>query len=840
MTVVPTNRDGQANAAAKDRLDLQDREVWKKIYFLATTINSQGLNAKFHRRSDSCSTAKTIKLRKSEKINKTLTMTTQTPQNALPKRSRGRPKGYEPFSQQSDSKCSSTLSALNKLIDERAGGDATGLILAYLQSRHAKSHFDYRQFDRSFELSRINKLISGFKNIYDSTPDYNKVQVSSIFRNAGITRKELKERNISISSTSWANAGKHLRELGAGVPRPAQPRRGISSDVIKQIREYFYSDEITTASSYRTVIKSVKNPAAPKEFLRDADGNIVKEIVPVRFLHNISRSFAWDKFHKENPDAAIKKSKFFQLIPQEVKNGNRETDKCPVCYYGKKIIKELTTLEKQIHSECLNCDTANCHVEDAIAEDIKNELATLRANKEVYSQHASDKDRQRNTCNNQIRSLELGEALAILDFKSNLKVNQHNVQLNHEFYQQHSRSLLGLTLVLPNQVCKDQGIHNYVYFDFLSDNLNHNAHFVITALKTFLGHEFVKDLGLSKISFWMDGAGHFKNGHLAKFLSDIESEYHISTNWNHYTEYHGKSLCDSRFSTITQWIKTELQSENGSIETTDDLIRVIQQGQLKSNSVRQLNKQQPIKSFQINIEIPDINEIDSYVIKNIKTFHCFRAVQGVIKCSVYSTDSAEVEQPRKIECVSLSTVSRRGYQTQQFDVDNLFNGLVDKQRKQNHFHGGGCLRKAPTSKRRSKTRDTTRGSASQPVPETEALYNDIDYYSQGSAISDDEMPIDNEQSQPEISNQFSNTEPSTAVDSSQYETIIHAPSDIEIFQSPLFQQVQELVTSGQITDLNSYLSTLFTSILANVSPNLSLNNTNVSAGPLTRILSRVK
>lgn len=32
---------------------------------------------------------------------------------------------------------------------------------------------------------------------------------------------------------------------------------------------------------------------------------------------------------QENLDPAIKQSKFFQLIPQEVKNGNRETDKMP-------------------------------------------------------------------------------------------------------------------------------------------------------------------------------------------------------------------------------------------------------------------------------------------------------------------------------------------------------------------------------------------------------------------------------------------------------------------------------------------------------------------------------
>jgi hypothetical protein len=309
----------------------------------------------------------------------------------------------------------------------------------------------------------------------------------------------------------------------------------------------------------------------------------------------------------------------------------------------------------------MNCDTVNCHADDDIAEDTKKELATQRYNRKVYEQHASNKTRQRATCNEQIRSLQPGHALAILDFKANLKVNQHYVQLNHEFYQQHSRSLLGLTLVLPNQVSKDLNIHEYVYFDILSDNLNHNAHFVITALKAVFDHDFVKNLNLNKITFWMDGVAHFKNGHIAKYLSDVELTTGMDISWNHFGEYHGKSLCDSRFSSITQFIKMELQSRFGSIETTDDLIRVISSGQEKSNNAVRLGREErPIKSIQMAIDIPDVTEIDNYVIKNIKTFYSFKSKEGVISCSVYSADSAEVVQKRKIEtCGNINSITQR-------------------------------------------------------------------------------------------------------------------------------------------------------------------------------------
>ena len=199
-----------------------------------------------------------------------------------------------------------------------------------------------------------------------------------------------------------------------------------------------------------------------------------------------------------------------------------------------------------------------------------------------------------------------------------------------------------------------------------------------------------------------------------------------------------------------------------------------------------------------------------------------------------------MEQPRKIESVSVSTASRRGYQTQQFDVDNLFNGLIDKQNKQNHFHSGGTLNKAPKSKRPSKNKITTISSASQPVPEKEPQYDITDFYSQGSAISDDEAPIDSEQQQTEISECNSNVVATQMADSLQTNTNTQLPTDDDILQGPLFQHVQELVASGQIIDLESHLSALFTSILANFNSTYSFTSTNVNLGPLTRILSRVK
>jgi len=116
----------------------------------------------------------------------------------------------------------------------------------------------------------------------------------------------------------------------------------------------------------------------------------------------------WHKFHSENPDAKIKRSKFYELIPPEFKDGHRETDKCPVCHYGKKITSELTKLEGEIHVNCMNCDMTKCHMEDNLGSNTREELKVLRDNIAIYKQHFADNQCQRDNFNSDMTNLQPG------------------------------------------------------------------------------------------------------------------------------------------------------------------------------------------------------------------------------------------------------------------------------------------------------------------------------------------------------------------------------------------------------------------------------------------------
>ena len=247
----------------------------------------------------------------------------------------------------------------------------------------------------------------------------------------------------NISNKAWVNAGKHITEFGVRAPHPTQKKQGISPNVTKKIKDSY-------VSSYRT-IKLPKIDEDTKQALHNDENKIIKDIINVRFL-NFTKDYVRHKFHTENPGAKIKRSKFYELIPPEFKDGHHETDKCPVCHYGKKITSELTKLEGEIHINCMNCDTTKCHMEDNLGSNTCEELKVLRDNITIYKQHVADNQCQCDNFNSDMTNLQPGQALFVIDFKANMKVNQHRVQLNREFYQQHSRSLLGIAAVLPNQV----------------------------------------------------------------------------------------------------------------------------------------------------------------------------------------------------------------------------------------------------------------------------------------------------------------------------------------------------------------------------------------------------
>jgi len=182
----------------------------------------------------------------------------------------------------------------------------------------------------------------------------------------------------------------------------------------------------------------------------------------------------------------------------------------------------------------------------------------------------------------------------------------------------------------------------------------------------------------------------------------------------------------------------------------------------------------------------------------------------------------------------MSTNVRKGYQTKQFTVDNLYNGLGDKQAKRSHFRANGVLNKAPKSKRKSKNNNNE--SASQLAVQSEVEYDHFDYYSQGSAISDDENDAiigsdpNPSSGQPEHSSSTSFAQP-------VYKIITSSPESDSLL--PILHQLSEMLASGQISDLNSFISDLYGETGSRQNSTNIITNFNSPDGPITQILSHV-
>ena len=71
-----------------------------------------------------------------------------------------------------------------------------------------------------------------------------------------------------------------------------------------------------------------------------------------------------------------------------------------------------------------------------------------------------------------------------------------------QYYNQSHRQLLG---VLVQTGTKE------IYFDVLSEDLSKDAAFVLKSLETIFAHEIFRNLNISELLVFSDGARHFRN-----------------------------------------------------------------------------------------------------------------------------------------------------------------------------------------------------------------------------------------------------------------------------------------------------------------------------------------
>ena len=480
------------------------------------------------------------------------------------------------------------LRDLQKFVDNNAGGDTEGLFNSFFNTR--KNQKKNLSQNLILQNDKVNGLISGLRNACNSSPAKGKKQFLSLMRAAGFTQREVQEFGFSCSFDAWKTAGNFNKNHTPGSYIPSNGGRQKTDPLIlKDISDFALSKENCRPSPNRTV--------------KVGKGKGNKEDVPVSYL-NTSVSEAYHKWRRQRTQAKAKvvSEPVFRAhlkTIKELKKAKKATDMCAICVTGKKVEAELNKMRRRL-----------------IKSSLKKRFEKLKQLNKNYQQHKHDQEHQRKKFNQTIKGLKPNRGVVVLDFKSNVIINQNPThEIGKDFYDNPQRSCFGIVLYYNN----GQGVQKH-YFDNFSNSTDHNSSFVISAIKKLLSDPFFIGLELKFLHFWMDnGPVHFRTKELFHFFYHFKKNFQISTKWNFFVEGHGKSCCDRRFSRISSMVKNYVNNpDNPIIKSVGDLVKAIRSEQINCNERRQFKGKDKISSTQVNLDVPESTHFLALKISNFK------------------------------------------------------------------------------------------------------------------------------------------------------------------------------------------------------------------------------
>jgi hypothetical protein len=86
----------------------------------------------------------------------------------------------------------------------------------------------------------------------------------------------------------------------------------------------------------------------------------------------------------------------------------------------------------------------------------------------------------------------------------------------------------------------------------------------------------------------VDNAKHFRSKELCGGLIKLGEKFNIIMNWSYFGEYHGKSVCDIRFSFISKCLKDFVlwnREQDKQIRTSEDIVAAINEAERRIGNI---------------------------------------------------------------------------------------------------------------------------------------------------------------------------------------------------------------------------------------------------------------
>jgi hypothetical protein len=110
-------------------------------------------------------------------------------------------------------------------------------------------------------------------------------------------------------------------------------------------------------------------------------------------------------------------------------------------------------------------------VKNVSSDNLREEYKNLLKMETFIARHKENKDAQRRAFKSEIDKLQDNQAILLMDFKENVKLGGSAREVSSIFYSSSSRTYFTILVILKG--------NKHHYFDFVSEDLKHDASFVI-------------------------------------------------------------------------------------------------------------------------------------------------------------------------------------------------------------------------------------------------------------------------------------------------------------------------------------------------------------------------
>ena len=453
-------------------------------------------------------------------------------------------------------------------------------------SLRAKDIFSFFQLKNHFFMNDkklLSNIISNIKTAHSLADNRDKMRLLSLV-SSHLTYNELTKNYLfEISKESYTNSRNHFEKNGAGAPVKKGGRKPTSEQNKKLIEDFLLDDSYSYSAGGSNTVITRKG-----------------EAVAIIRYQSFPMTVLYEAFIKKFPQNKVSLSTFKKYKPIWLKSPRNKSDYCPHCYNGHKL-KILV----EIHQNCIPNICFESRIEECV---------TTAQRQNAFLFHNDRVCKQRNLFKEMKDNVQRGEVIIVIDFKENISLNKTRISTNHNFYNKPQRTCFGAVLIYRNNEGK---VANH-YFDIFSSCLSHQSWFVLEIIKTKIMPKInqASSQEVNKITFWMDNAKHFRSKAMFGGLVKLSQETKIIINWCFFGEYHGKSVCDSRFSVISRSMKEYVNSKKGdrTIETMEDVFKAIKEYEIKSKTNTSSDQIEIVPVIPNSQEIIEIENLTIYSI----------------------------------------------------------------------------------------------------------------------------------------------------------------------------------------------------------------------------------